>query len=573
MIRAVFMSYPLWFQQDASSIHADGIYGPGSVRTAHGYHAYDPSIFRPDRYQPTGTRKHGMRRLDDRATGLLVAGFALVTRAAHLLGYLTGASTKLYYWPVLASTRFEETVHGILTGTPPTGPFVWSSPLYQYVMLPFYAAGAGRMGLFILQSLLAPLTAWLLFRTARVAGAGRLSSTVVALLWCLYAPAAFLELTVLPVALMTPMVLAFTLLQLRKDAPGRSGTIRAGLSGFLPGLLSGFRPPLLFLVAIPAIRWIRTRRPRHLVIGTIALALPLLFLSWQQHLAGGGFYPFPRSSGLNLVLGHNPDATGYGPPAPSLGLMENGVEDIHQVAARVASDSGAVTPAEADAYWTGIAMDYITDHPLRELELLGIKYAGFFGFRPFDTYYDLGRVSSFNPVMPFFFVPRWLLCGLFPVTLVPFCRFGKRRGVLLLPVALLLVTSMLVVHSERYFLPELPSMLVVAAVGSELLLKLFRERFSKGLAMAGVGLALMVPMIVWPVPRVPEPNFISSLAVRAYNMRDYHLALELFERTAVISEPGSFTWVQGHTEAAVIHRAAGRIEEALQHEAALRGRS
>jgi|GEM_PF-539126 len=519
----------------------------------------------------TGLRRT-MKAPGDRTLGIWVAGFTLLTRIIHMAGYLAGEHTGLYYWPVLASTKFEEAALAVLAGSPAPGPFVYSSPLYQYLMVPFYAAGAGRMGLFVMQSLLAPLTVWLLYHTARRIGASRAPATAAALLWSLYAPAAFLELTLLPTAVMTLLVTLFTRLQLSGDGHGRRSGGTALLSGLITGILSGFRPPMLILYAIPAFRWIRTRRILLLAVGVAGLLVPLLFLSLQQREAGGDFYPFPKSGGLTLVLGHNPDATGYGPPAPSLGLVENGLEDIHEVGARVAREHGLLTPGAADAYWSGIALDFMIHHPVRELELLGIKYAGFFGQQSFDSYYALGRVSTFNPVLPFFFVPRWLICGLFLMALIPFCLRGGGRITLLLPVALSIGTSVLLVHSERFFLPALPLMLAIASTGLGYLYGILRSHPWKGAVVVAAGAALMVPTFIWPVPDVPEDMFLSSLAVRAYNMRDYPLSLELFERTAVISEPGTFTWDQAHREAAIIARALGDPARAAEHEALLNDR-
>jgi hypothetical protein len=508
----------------------------------------------------------------DRTLGIGVAGFTLLTRIVHMIGYLAGERTELYYWPVLASTTFEEAAGAILAGSPAPGPFTYSSPLYQYLIVPFYAIGADRMGLFVLHSLLAPLTAWLLYRTARLIGASRAPATIAALLWSLYAPAAFMELTILPTAFMTLLMTLFTMMQIKSANGRRDSAVSAALFGFLPGVLSGFRPPMLLLYAIPALRWIRARRPLLLAVGVAGLLVPLLFLSWQQSEAGGGFYPFPRSGGMNLVLGNNPEANGYGSAAPTLGLLENGVEDIHQVAARVASEHGMDTPAKADAYWTGIALEYITHHPARELELVGIKYAGFFGAQAFDSYYALGRVSTFNPILPLFFTPRWLICGLFLVTLIPFCNRGRFRIVVLIPIALSLCTCLMLVILERFFLPVLPLILAVSAAGAGYLAQSFKDHPRKGVAAVAIGAALLVPTFIWPVPDVPEDMFLSSLAVRAYNMGDYPLSLELFERTAVISEPGTFTWEQAHREATIIAGALGDPARAAGHEALLRDR-
>jgi len=53
-------------------------------------------------------------------------------------------------------------------------------------------------------------------------------------------------------------------------------------------------------------------------------------------------------------------------------------------------------------------------------------------------------------------------------------------------------------------------------------------------------------------------------------VREYDLSLELFERAAVLSEPGTFAWYQGHREAAALARALGDPARAAGHEDALR---
>ena len=506
----------------------------------------------------------------EKVAGWAVALFALLTRILHTVGYAVAPRSELYYWPVLASRKFEEAVLAILQGESPTGPFVYSSAIYRYFMLPFYATGIDRTGLFVFQSILGVLTAWLLFRTARLAGAGLTSAIVASVAWCLYAPAAFVELTILPVSMMALLLTLFAFL-LMKDRGG-TGAMGSAVRGLLPGILSGLRPPFLLLFSLPLWGWLRKKNWRSILIAFTALLIPLLFLSWQQMESGGGFYPFPRATGLNLVLGHSVDASGYGPPIPSVGLVENGREDIHQVAARVAAEHGASTPAEADAYWTGLAMEHIRSEPLRELELLGIKYAGFFGTRQFDSYYEMRRTGSFNPLLRLFVTPRWLICSLFLLTLIPFCIGGRGRLAVLAPIALSLGTSMLLVHAERFFLPALPLILISTAAGAGYLLQYFRERsYGKGILMVLIGAALLTPVILYPVPTVPEALYIGSLAVRAYNMGDYELSLELFERQAVLAPEGTVNWVTSHRESARIARALGMDARADLHDEAIAG--
>lgn len=505
----------------------------------------------------------------ERTAGWAVALFALVSRLLHVVGYATAPRSELYYWPVLACRKFEEAVLAILQGEGPAGPFVYSSALYRYFMLPFYATGLDRTGLFAFQSVLGVLTAWLLFRTARLAGAGLTASIIASVAWCLYAPAAFVEFTILPVAMMALLLTLFAML-LMKDRDG-TGDMGSAVRGLLPGILSGLRPPFLLLFSLPLWGWLRKKTWRAILIAFAALLIPILFLSWQQMESGGGFYPFPRATGLNLVLGHSADASGYGPPIPSVGLVENGREDIHQVAARVAAEHGASSPAEADAYWTGLAMEHIRSEPLRELELLGIKYAGFFGTRQFDSYYEMRRTGSFNPLLRLFVIPRWLICSLFLLTLIPFCIRGRGRLAVLAPIALSLGTSMLLVHAERFFLPALPLILVSTAAGAGYLLEFLRRRPLRGLILVLAGAALLIPVLLYPVPTVPEDLYIGSLAVRAYNMGDYDLSLELFQRQAVMAPVGTVNWVTAHQESARIARALGMDATADQHDEALTG--
>ncbi len=502
----------------------------------------------------------------DRTVGWGVFLFALLTRILHTVGYIIDSKSELYYWPVLACRQFEEAAVGILQGKPPSGPFVYSSALYRYFILPFYAVGADRTGLFAFQSILGVLTAWLIFRTARLAGAGLPSSVIASVAWCLYAPAAFVEFTILPVSMMALLLTLFSLLQLRGSENKVSSRGSCLLQGLIPGILTGLRPPYLFLFSLPVWGWVKKRDWRSILIASAALAVPLLFLSWQQMESGGGFYPFPRATGLNLVLGHSADATGYGPPILSLGLIEDGRRDIHEVGMQLAAEQGAVTPAEADAYWTGIAMEHIRSEPERELELLGIKYAGFFGIRPFDTYYEFCRTGSFNSLLRLFITPRWLISGLFLLSILPFLFRGRNRLAVLLPVGITLATCLLVVHSERYFLPVLPLILISTVLGMKCLLELFREMFLKGLVFVLVGLFLLLPLLFFPVPLLPESHYIGSLAVRAYNMGNYELSLELFERQAVLAPPGTVSWVRAHEESARIARALGMRDKVVEHE-------
>lgn len=499
-----------------------------------------------------------------RKTGTTISvSIAVLMRIIHLCGYFAGNRTALYYWPVLACRKFEMAAQTLTEGSH-IGPFVYASPLYRYIILPFYFVGADRTGVFILQSICGVLTAWMIYRLALKLGSTVLPAILASVVFSLYAPAVFYELTLLPVTILGSIIIFFILSETRTSR--RKKKSHPALSGFLPAIMTGLRPPFLLLFSIPVIRWIRKGNWLKLITGLIIFALPLVFLAWQHDLAGGGFYPLPRATGLNLVLGHNAESSAYGSSLPSLGLVETGEKDFHEVGIDVARSNGMTTIEECDAYWKNIAFEWIIQNPGDEFILLCKKAGGFFGLKPFDQYYELQRIDSFNPVLPFFFVPRWLIIGFFLIGLLPFCIYGRWRIIALLPIAVSLASVLLIFHSERYFLPILPILLAVTATGCTILFQFIRQTPLKGIAFGLAGLILLIPALIYPVPGIPEEQYIGSLGVRAFHMQDYELALELFERQAVLAPPGTVPWMQGHTNAANICRALGMEERALEHE-------
>ncbi len=401
----------------------------------------------------------------------------------------------------------------------------------------------------------------MIFRLALKAGANTYAALAASICWSLYAPALFFELTILPVSILTFLITVFMLLQINAETKSD----RAAIIGSMMGVIAGLRPPFILLMGIPVWSWLKNKAWKKLTIGILLLTIPLLFLSFQQNRLGGGFYPFPRTAGCNLVLGHSSESTGYGPPIPSHGLVETGSGDIHEVAMERAAEMGITDPREADRYWMSIALSWIADHPLEELRLIAVKLGGFFGSRPFDTYYELGRITSFNPVLKFIFIPRLLISLLFLAAVIPFCLRGRNRTVILAPVIIALLSSLIFIHSERYLLPALPAMMAAAASGMVILIRMIRRDPLKWLAAATGGLLLLIPSIFFPAPSIPEEMYIGSLGVRAYLMENFDLSLELFERAALLADEGSVIWIQGHSESARIAEALGYSQRAEQH--------
>jgi hypothetical protein len=250
----------------------------------------------------------------------------------------------------------------------------------------------------------------------------------------------------------------------------------------------------------------------------------------------------------------------------SEGLIETSSEDIHQVAARIAADSGYTDPSEADAYWLSVALSWMTAHPAEEARLIMVKLGGFLGARPFDTYYDMGRLGRFNPAVSAHFVPRFIPVLIFLAGLFHFVRRKSAyRWLVLLPVMISGASSLLFVHCERFSLPVLPMMLAAGAAGITAAAKTFSESVSRAVIPSLLGLVLLIPALIWPVPAVPEGMYVYSLGIRAYGMGDYELSLELMERAGVLCPEGSVLFVESHSQAALIGDALGYHERAAEH--------
>lgn len=487
---------------------------------------------------------------------------ALAFRLVHLVLYLLGENSQLFYLPVLGAYRFETSALEILSGIPQEAPFLYASPIYTYLILPFYLPGLGRLPLLVTQMLAGSLVPGLTAVLATRAGAGRTAATAAGLILAFYGPPVFLELTVLPVTL-AALTTCLVLLVSTDPRPRVAAVLLAGAGC---GILAGIRAPMA-VVILPLLvraffdaRATRAGRTATAAGAVAACLLVLLPLALHQQGCGAGFFPFPRSTGYNLALGHNSEANGYSPPAPSIGLVENSREDIGVVALRVAAQSGARDPASADRFWTRWALRWIASHPREELELVLVKLGGLAGFRPYDVYYDLSRLSRFNPALAAS-LPRFVPVAFACLGLIPFLVRGRLRMHLLPPMLASLFTSVVFLHSERFFLPALPAFLAAGAAGLSIA---WRGRGRMRLA-AAAGLVLMVPAVLRPAPRVPEGLYIQSLAARAYNMGDMELALTLYERAALECPAGSQARTDCHLSAASLLEREGDVERAEWH--------
>ena len=112
----------------------------------------------------------------------------------------------------------------------------------------------------------------------------------------MYAPAAFLETTLLPVSLLPFLVCLWALL----EPGGGTGWRTALLAGLLVGLIAGLRPPFVLLGAASLAAVPKRRGAVPFLAG---LLLPLLALSLWHYAQAGRFSPFASSTGAQPGAG------------------------------------------------------------------------------------------------------------------------------------------------------------------------------------------------------------------------------------------------------------------------------
>lgn len=499
---------------------------------------------------------------------LCVISAGLVTRVPRILAQLTMSTrTALTYHPVLASERFETCARALISRTPGPDAFSYASPMYIFFLAPFYALSLSNFHVFLVQTVMGVLSAAVIYLTAFRAGASRVLSLTGALFWLFYAPAAFFEMTLLPVSLLALLVSVWAFLELRGSQTSRISV----LSGFVLGVISGLRPPFLLMGVFSIGRILRGGRRTAAVFFCAGALVPLLALAIYHRSQGGGFSPFPPSTGLNLVLGHADGATGFGPPIPEYGLVESPGEDIHQAGARVAALHGHHTPVRADRFWMKTALVWIFSNPGDEFRLIGAKLGGWLGHRPYDVYHDMERDVGDDGSLRHLVLPRYLLVAFLALGALPALLLRRKGAILAVPLLVSLAVSLAFVHSERYWLPGVPAGIALASSGYGTVLTLLRtpaKRKRTVAALAGSAL-LMLPGLIWPVRSTPEGLYLYNRAVRAYNMGNPVLSLTLFEAAAEESPPGTHTSVYARYMAINLSRAMNLEERAARHSAEL----
>ena len=167
--------------------------------------------------------------------------------------------------------------------------------------------------------------------------------------------------------------------------------------------------------------------------------------------------------GINLWLGNNPAATGY-PRFPGLRagqaqMLRDSIDQAEAAAGR------SLKRSEVSHYWSAKARDYITSNPGAWLKLLARKLGNFWNAFEYD---DLGVIVNLRqhhilfPGLDFGLVAALGLAGAISSwRAFPLSRWAAAA------IGLQLVAILPVFVTERYRLPVVPGLLILAALGMQ----------------------------------------------------------------------------------------------------------
>lgn len=342
----------------------------------------------------------------------------------------------------------------------------------------------------------------------------RKSATVIGILaaagWCFFVPAEAYSVILMPTAAATFIfwLLVWQILRTQDALSPR----RCFILGFILGFAAMGVATTLFLA--PLFLAVIIGRSKRLAWRATAVALFFMGIAagtapcWtHNYLVAREPVFLSTHGGINVWLGNNPEATGY-PHFPGLhagqGQMLRDSTDQAE-----AAEGRSLKRWEVSRYWSTKAQLYIMSHPVAWLNLVARKVGNFWNAFEYD---DLGVIANLRahgvlfPGLRFGLVAVLGLAGA-----VAAWRLSLSSRWVVAAIGLQLAAVLGVFVTERYRLPAVPGLLILAGLG---LHRLWRNCATGNYRDAGFQLAIIaISAFLVTLPR-PDP---SLWALAAYN--------------------------------------------------------
>ena len=348
-------------------------------------------------------------------------------------------------------------------------------PGYAYLLAGLYKlCGYGPYVPELLQALLDAGTALLLYKISLALAPqpdgrrGQIAGLMAAAAWAFCVPAQTYAAVLMPTAWFI-FVFWFILWRIIKSQSAPDWW-EALLLGLLVGLTATAIATILFLIpllvcaiglkpAIPARSHFRIVGCALVLLG-IAIGTSPCWL--HNYFIARDRVFLSAHSGINFWIGNNPDANGYPRFPPGLRAGQAAMlQDSIDVAESVAGHP--LKRGEVSQYWSAKARDYIADHPLAWLRLLGLKLRNFWSAFQYDDLSIITNLREQGVTFPGIYFALLAALAL-PAMILTWntARLGRwiTGAIFLQMLALLPVFT-----TERYRLPIVPGLAVFAAFG------------------------------------------------------------------------------------------------------------
>ena len=390
-----------------------------------------------------------------------------------VLGRLAGSAFLL---PTRGDMRFyDDWAQKIVGGEFTDHHAFYGLPGYAYLLAGLYKlCGYGPYVPELLQALLDAGTALLLYKISLALAPqpngrrGQIAGLMAAAAWAFCVPAQTYAAVLMPTAWFI-FVFWFILWRIIKSQSAPDWW-EALLLGLLVGLTATAIATILFLIpllfcaiglkpAIPARSHFRIVGCALVLLG-IAIGTSPCWL--HNYFIARDRVFLSAHSGINFWIGNNPDANGYPRFPPGLRAGQAAMlQDSIDVAESVAGHP--LKRGEVSQYWSAKARDYIADHPLAWLRLLGLKLRNFWSAFQYDDLSIITNLREQGVTFPGIYFALLAALAL-PAMILTWntARLGRwiTGAIFLQMLALLPVFT-----TERYRLPIVPGLAVFAAFG------------------------------------------------------------------------------------------------------------
>ncbi|OHD15074.1 MAG: hypothetical protein A2Y38_26045 [Spirochaetes bacterium GWB1_59_5] len=260
-------------------------------------------------------------------------------------------------------------------------PTAYRPPTWPLLFVPFIAIGLPAKALAIIPALCLIAAGWCAAKLG-VRLIGSRYGIVAGLIVLAYPLNVFTAGTFYPQTLAVALVLGMWLLAARIDGRPAAWAEAAGL-GML-GALMALAVPTLIFTSVAVLWWVMWRqhvaRLRFLVVAGAAFTAPIALWTLRNLAAFGSIIPFSTSSGINLLLGNNPNAT------PASGVSVD-LSTYYQAAKPLGKDEVA-----RSSFFQSSAIDWIATHPADAAALYAGKLVNYFSAYNTPAAVDAGSI-------------------------------------------------------------------------------------------------------------------------------------------------------------------------------------